>query len=178
MALIDHSDVFFGSTDDGFTFALLNRPVTAGPGILTSSGFSPREHLGRTVYLLPPHASGTSERTGDAISRLLPHTLEIAELAWTTRPSPAGEPDARITVHGTTVTATATGERAHTVLTGAGFTASDDGALRLADGLDEPEAVGRIVRAEAHLLVEGLQVHINLGIATPDDLPPAPARRT
>ena len=61
MALIDHSDVF--------TFALLNRPVAAGPGILTSAGFSPRKHLGRTVYLLPPHISGTSKRTGDAIGR-------------------------------------------------------------------------------------------------------------
>ncbi|GAA1193539.1 hypothetical protein GCM10009578_038480 [Streptomyces rhizosphaericus] len=54
MALTDHNDVFFGSTDDAWTFALLNASVLAGPRILTSVGFSAREHLGRTVYLLAP----------------------------------------------------------------------------------------------------------------------------
>ncbi|MEU9744690.1 hypothetical protein [Streptomyces niveus] len=176
MALTDHNDVFFGSTDNGWTFALLNRPVAAGPGILTSAGFGPREHLGRTVYLLPPGTGGTAARTGDAIGQLLPHTLDIVELAWTARlpQSAAARDDAHITVRGSTVSATAAGQRAHALLTGVGFTASGDGTLRLADDLDEPETVGRIVRAEAHLLVEGLKVRVDLGIATPDDLPPAP----
>ncbi|WP_283257888.1 hypothetical protein [Streptomyces lavenduligriseus] len=40
--------------------------------------------------------------------------------------------------------------------------------------MDEAETVARIVRAEAYLLVEGLQVRIGLGIPTPDALPPAP----
>ncbi|WP_328373482.1 hypothetical protein OG800_50385 (plasmid) [Streptomyces sp. NBC_00445] len=179
MALTDHNDVFFGSTGDGWTFALLNRPVAAGPAILASAGFRAREHLGRTVYLLPPGTGGTAARTGDAIGQLLPHTLDVVELAWTAhqRPSLAGPPDAHITVDATTVTATVSGERAHAVLTGAGFTASDDGTLRLPDDLDDAEAIGRIVRAEAHLLIEGLQVRVDLGIATPGDLPPAPAPR-
>ncbi|MFJ3946263.1 hypothetical protein [Streptomyces griseoaurantiacus] len=178
MALPDHNDVFFGSTDDAWTFALLNTPVPAGPGILTSAGFSPREHLGRTVYLLAPATPGTAARTGDAIDQLLPHTLDIVELAWTChhRPAGASTPHARITVCGTSVTATTTAPRAHAVLVQAGFTACADGTLRLAAGLGEDEAVGLIVRAEAHLLVEGLQIRVDLGIATPNALPPAPRR--
>ncbi|MEU6351575.1 hypothetical protein ABZ896_19905 [Streptomyces sp. NPDC047072] len=179
MALVDHNDVFFGSTDDGWTFALLNRPIADGPAIMTSAGFTERAHRGRTIYLLPPGTPGTGARTGDAIGRLLAHTLDIVELAWTARlaPSPAGQPDAHITVEGTTVTAIATGPRAHAILTDVGFTRCGDGTLRLPGDLDEPERVGRIVRAEAHLLVEGLHVRVDLGIATPDDLPPAPVPR-
>lgn len=179
MSLVDHNDVFFGSTDDAWTFALLNRPIAAGPDILTSAGFTPRIHGGRTVYLLSPGTPGTGARTGDAIGRLLHHSLDIVELAWTARlaPSPADQPDAHITVEGTTVTATVTGPRAHAVLTDVGFTSCGDATLRLPGDLDEPETVGRIVRAEAHLLVEGLHVRVDLGIATPGDLPPAPVPR-
>lgn len=178
MALTDHNDVFFGSTDDGWTFALLNTPVPTGPDILTAAGFSPREHRGRTVYLLAPGTPGTAARTGDAIDQLLPHTLDIVELAWTChhRPSGTSAPDTHITVRGTAVTAATTTPRARAVLIQTGFTACDDGTLRLADSMDEDEAVCRIVRAEAHLLVEGLQVRIDLGIATPDAIPPAPRR--
>lgn len=179
MALTDHNDVFFGSTDNAWTFALLNRPIPAGPGILTSAGFIAREHLGRTIYLLPPGTTGTGARTGDAIDRLLPHTMSIVELAWTVHQATSPrDPDALITLCGTEVTAAVTGPRAQSALAEAGFTTSADGTLHLPDGLDEPDALSRIMRAETHLLLEGLHVRVNLGIATPNDLPPAPARCT
>ncbi|WP_185908693.1 hypothetical protein, partial [Streptomyces sp. WAC02707] len=149
-----------------------------GPGIFRAAGFSPREHLGRTIYLLAPGTPGTGARTGDAIAQLLPHTLDIVELAWTShyRPAGASAPDTRITVCGTDVAATTTTPRAHPLLLQAGFTKRRNGTLQLADNMDEDEVVDRIVRTEAHLLAEGLLVRVDLGIATPDVFPPALCR--
>ncbi|MEH0408477.1 hypothetical protein [Streptomyces scabiei] len=33
-----------------------------------------------------------------------------------------------------------------------------------------------VVRAEAHLYTHGVRVHVDLGIATTQDIPPAPSR--
>ncbi|MFI6808142.1 hypothetical protein ACIBO6_24530 [Streptomyces luteogriseus] len=33
-----------------------------------------------------------------------------------------------------------------------------------------------VVRAEAHLYAHGVRVHVDLGIATTQDIPPAPSR--
>ncbi|MFF4531691.1 hypothetical protein ACFY1P_20765 [Streptomyces sp. NPDC001407] len=179
MALTDHNDVFIGSTDDAHTFVLLNRAIPGGHRILTAAGFSPHEHLGRTVYLLPPEERGdaASDRTSTAMAQMIEHTLDIVELAWTTTfhsPVPTGRPEVHIQICGATVMATADTDRARAVLAQCGFVAQGDGVLRLPDGVDEPEAVGRIVRAEAHLLVDGCTIRVDLGIATPADLPPAP----
>ncbi|RLU82543.1 hypothetical protein CTZ27_29910 [Streptomyces griseocarneus] len=182
MALTDHNDVFIGSTDDAHTFVLLNRPVLGGHRILTSAGFSRHEHLGRTVYLLPPeeHGDVASDRTGTAMAQLIKHTMDIVDLAWTTTfhsPIRSGRPEVRIRVCGATVTATADTDRARAVLAQSGFDMHGDGVLRLPDDVDEPGAVSRLVRAEAHLMLDGCRVRVDLGIATPAGLPPAPGNR-
>ncbi|MET9832788.1 hypothetical protein ABZ078_26590 [Streptomyces sp. NPDC006385] len=100
MALIDHCDVFIGSTGDGWTFVVLNRPIPHAARILTEAGFTAREHQGRTLYLLPPKtAQDAHERAGVATYGLLAHTLDLADLAWTTRhhgTSAAPQPDVSI----------------------------------------------------------------------------------
>ncbi|MGW5366982.1 hypothetical protein ACWER6_01110 [Streptomyces sp. NPDC004009] len=51
---MDIPDVFIGSTDDGHTFVIINRRIHDADRLLTEAGFLAREHLGRTLYLLPP----------------------------------------------------------------------------------------------------------------------------
>lgn len=100
MALTDHSDVFIGSTGDGWTFVVLNRRIRNGARILTGAGFTAREHQGRTLYLLPPEtAQDAHERAGVAAYGLMAHTLDLVDLAWTTRQhggTPSREPDVTI----------------------------------------------------------------------------------
>jgi hypothetical protein len=84
MALVDHHDVFIGSTDDGHTFVVLNRPIPAARRILTKAGFTAHDHHGRTVYLHPPGtAPDTRERAGVAMYELLAYTMDFADLSWT-----------------------------------------------------------------------------------------------
>ncbi|MEV0641624.1 hypothetical protein AB0I77_43230 [Streptomyces sp. NPDC050619] len=181
MALTDHYDVFIGSTGDGWTFLVLNRPLRNAARILTGAGFTAREHQGRTLYLLPPGtAEESQERAGVAAYGLMAHTLDGVDLAWTTREhgaSPVGQPDVtiRFTDHAVTITA-ATGQ-ADAVLAQYGFIPA--GAKRqyaLPPGLGERDALMAVVRAEAHLDADGISVRIDLGIATTQDIPPAPSR--
>lgn len=181
MALTDHSDVFIGSTGDGWTFVVLNRRIRNGARILTGAGFTAREHQGRTLYLLPPEtAQDAHERAGVAAYGLMAHTLDLVDLAWTTRQhgaTPSREPGVTICFTDHAVTATAATDQAAAVLAQHGFTPA--GAKRqyaLPPGLGESDAVSAVVRAESHLYADGISVRIDLGIATPQDIPPAPSR--
>ncbi|MEU9189253.1 hypothetical protein AB0D14_32855 [Streptomyces sp. NPDC048484] len=181
MALTDHHDIFIGSTDDGWTFVALNRPLPRAARILTAAGFTARQHQGRTLYLLGPEtAEDAHERAGVAAYGLMAHTLDLVDLAWTTRQhgaTPAARPEVTIRFTNDAVTATAATGRAGAVLARHGFTPA--GAKRqyaLPPGLGERDALGTIVRAEAHLYADGISVRIDLGIATWQDIPPAPSR--
>jgi hypothetical protein len=180
MALTDHHDVFIGSTGDGWTFVVLNRPLRNAARILTGAGFTAREHQGRTLYLLPPEtAEDAHERAGVAAYGLMAHTQDLVDLAWTTHhPSTDGaEREATIRFHDGTVTATALTDRAGDVLTQHGFTPTETtGEYTLAAGPGAADAVNAVVRAEAHLYTHGVRVHVDLGIATTQDIPPAPSR--
>ena len=181
MAITDHHDVFIGSTGDRWTFVILNRPIRNATRILTGAGFTAREHKGRILYLLPPDASADAhERAGVAAYGLMTHTLDLVDLAWTTRQDGTGtteQPGATVSFTDHSVTATATTDQAAAVLAQHGFTPS--GAKRhytLPPGLGERDALSAVVRAEAHLYTGGISVRIDLGIATPQDIPPAPSR--
>ncbi|MER5211068.1 hypothetical protein ABT063_10895 [Streptomyces sp. NPDC002838] len=182
MALTDHHDVFIGSTGDGWTFVVLNRPLRNAAHILTGAGFTAREHQGRTLFLLPPEtAEDAHERAGVAAYGLMAHTLDLVDLAWTTRQhgaTPSREPDVTIRFTDHAVTATAATGQADAILVQHGFTPA--GAKRqyaLPPGLGERDALSAVVRAEAHLYADGISVRIDLGIATTQDIPPAPSRR-
>ncbi|MGW7169956.1 hypothetical protein ACWGH3_32700 [Streptomyces sp. NPDC054884] len=181
MALTDHHDVFIGSTGDGWTFLVLNRPLRNGARILTGAGFTARAHQGRALYLLLPEtAEDAHERAGVAAYGLMAHTLDLVDLAWTTRQhgaTPSREPDVTIRFTKHAVTATAATGQADAILAQHGFTRA--GAKRqyaLPSGLGERDALSAVVRAEAHLYADGISVHIDLGIATTQDIPPAPSR--
>ncbi|ULR48490.1 hypothetical protein [Streptomyces deccanensis] len=180
MALTDHHDIFIGSTDDGWTFVIINRPIRNAARILTSAGFTARTHQGRTLYLLPPETvEDAHERAGIAAYGLMAHTMDLVDLAWTTRyPSTGGaEPDATFRFHDGTVTATALTDRASEVLAQNCFAptkASREYALPA--GLSERDAVNAVVRAETHLYSYGIPVRVGLGIPTLQDIPPAPSR--
>ncbi|MEU0119015.1 hypothetical protein ABZ137_36390 [Streptomyces bobili] len=179
MSLLDIPDVFIGSTDDGHTFVVLNRRIRDTDRLLTEAGFLTREHLGRTLYLLPPGtAQDAHERAGIAMYGLLAHTHDLVDLAWTTRQhSATREPDVTIRFTDHAVTATAATGQADAVLVRHGFIPA--GAKRqyaLPPRLGEHEALSAVVRAEAHLYADGISVRIGLGIATPQDIPPAPFR--
>ncbi|GAA3500723.1 hypothetical protein GCM10019016_078300 [Streptomyces prasinosporus] len=181
MALIDHSDVFIGSTGDGWTFVVLNRPIRNASRILTGAGFTAREHQGRTLHLLPPEtAEDAHERAGVAAYGLLAHTMDFVDLAWTTRQRgaiPAAQPDVSFRFTDHAVTATAATDRARAILARHRFTPSADGSLYvLAAGLSERAVVSSVVQTEAHLHADGISVRIDLGIATLQDIPPAPPR--
>ncbi|MEU9396949.1 hypothetical protein AB0D86_44035 [Streptomyces sp. NPDC048324] len=180
MAITDHHDVFIGSTGDGWTFVVLNRPIRNAARILTGAGFTAREHQGRTLYLLPPEtAEDGHERASVAIYGLLAHTMDLVDLAWTTRQhgaNPAAQPDVTVWFTDHAVTATAATGQAAAILAQYGFTPT--GAKRqytLPPGLGERDALNAVVRAEAHLYTDGISVRIDLGIATPQDIPPAPS---
>ena len=181
MALIDHADVFIGSTDDGWTFVVLNRPIRNAARLLTGAGFTPREHQGRTLYLLPPEtAEDAHERAGVAAYGLLAHTHDLVDLAWTTRQqsaSPTAQPNVTILFTNRVVTATTATEQAAAILTQHGFTPT--GAkqqYRLPPELGESDALSAVIGAEAHFHVHGISVRVGLGIATLHDIPPAPSR--
>ncbi len=181
MALTDHHDVFIGSTTDGWTFVVLNRPIGNAARILTGAGFTARKHQGRTLYLLPPETSEDAhERAGVAAYGLMAHTLDLVDLAWTTRQHGAGtaaEPDVTIRFSDGTVTATASTDKAETILAQHGFTPAEAARqYELPLGSGERDALGAVVRAEAHLHADGISVCIDLGFATPQDIPPAPSR--
>ncbi|MFF3849645.1 hypothetical protein [Streptomyces sp. NPDC002328] len=181
MAFIDHSDVFIGSTGDGWTFVVLNRPIRNAARILTGAGFTAREHQGRTFYLLSPEsAEDAHERAGVAAYGLLAHTMDFVDLAWTTRQhgaSPATQSDVTIYVTDGTVTATAATNGARAVLARHRFAPSAGGSLYvLPDDLSERAVVSAVVQTEAHLHADGIDVRVDLGIATLQDIPPAPSR--
>ncbi|MFJ6898120.1 hypothetical protein [Streptomyces hokutonensis] len=180
MSLVDHHDIFVGSTDDGWTFLVLNRPFNGAARILTAAGFTARQHQGRTLYILPPEtATDAHERAGVAAYGLMAHTMDFVDLAWTTRHSSTGdaEPEAAIRFRNGTVTATALTDRAAAVLARHGFTPADTPqAYTLPTGLGEAATVNTVVRAETHLHADGVQVRVDLGIPTLHDIPSAPPR--
>ncbi|MBC2878051.1 MULTISPECIES: hypothetical protein [Streptomyces] len=178
MAFIDHHDVVVGSTDDGHTFIVLNRPIRTAHRALTASGFTAREHNRRTVYLLPPGTSAEEahNRTGDALHALLAHTMDFVDLSWTTRYPAAGpvpEAAVRFDLSDGQVTATVHAPTARDVIAQHGFAPTPQGHV-LAAQLSEREAVGAVARAEAHLSSLGLPSKITLGIPTPKAIPAAP----
>lgn len=179
MALTDHHDVFIGSTGDGWTFVVLNRPIRNAARILTGAGFTARKHRGRTLYLLPPEtAEDAHEHAGVAAYGLMTHTLDFVDLAWTTRQhgvNPAARPDVTIRFTDHAVTATAATDQSIAILGQHGFTPT--GTRRqyeLPPGHGERDALSAVVHAEAHLYTDGISVRIDLGIATIQDIPPAP----
>lgn len=180
MAFIDHHDVFIGSTDDGWTFAVLNRrlPHSARQALI-EAGFTARTQRGRTLYVLPPGqpTAEAHERTGVALYGLLAHTMDFADLSWTTRWPNAGPEtaDVRIAFAGEQVTATAGTGTGRSILHRHGF-APARGQLTLPAGLGERDRVGAVVRAESHLHSEGITVHVSLGIPTLYAIPPVPGR--
>ncbi|MDX3832830.1 hypothetical protein [Streptomyces europaeiscabiei] len=181
MALTDHHDIFIGSTGDGWTFLVLNRPLRNAARILTGAGFTTREHQGRTLYLLPPEtAEDAHERAGVAAYGLMAHTLDLVDLAWTTRQhgaSPDAQPDVTIRFTNHAVAATAATGQADAVLVQYGFVpAVAKRQYALPSGLGERDALSAVVRAEAHLYADGVSVRIDLGIATWQDISPAPSR--
>ncbi|WP_251828795.1 hypothetical protein [Streptomyces sp. ATCC 21386] len=108
------------------------------------------------------------------------HTLDLVDLAWTTRQhgaSPAAQPGVSIGFSNGTVTATAVTDQAGAILVQHGFTPA--GAKRryaLSPGLSERDALNAVVRAEAHLYADGISVRIDLGIETTQDIPLTPSR--
>ncbi|MEU9246957.1 hypothetical protein [Streptomyces sp. NPDC048385] len=182
MALTDHHDVFIGSTGDGWTFVVLNRPIRNAARILTGAGFTAREHQGRTLYLLPPEtAEDAHERAGVAAYGLMAHTMDLVDLAWTTRQhcaGPAAPPVVAIRFADGSVTATAATDQADAVLAQHGFTPAEAAARQrqLPPGLGEQDALSAVVRADAHLYADGISVRIDLNIATCQDIPPPPSR--
>ncbi|MEU8812866.1 hypothetical protein ACN6K5_002152 [Streptomyces violaceoruber] len=183
MSLLDIPDVFIGSTDDGHTFVILNRPIGDADRLLTDAGFLPREHHGRRLYLLPPGiAQDAHERAGVAMYALLAHTHDLVDLSWTTRWSPdqpAGGPDLHFQVRDGTVAVTASTTAARLLLEQHGFVPTADGAsYRTRDGLDERQLLSAVTAAEAHAYTHGLSARVHLGIPTPADIPASTRRRS
>ncbi|MGP8298240.1 hypothetical protein ACTPOK_09870 [Streptomyces inhibens] len=181
MSLLDIPDVFFGSTDDGHTFVVLNRRIRNADRLLTDAGFLAREHLGRTLYLLPPGPSQDAhERAGLAMHGLLAHTLDLVDLSWTTRWSPGtpeADPDLRFQFTDGTVTATAETTTARSLLEQHGFALAADGSsYQPQPGLDQRGLLGAVSAAETHAYTHGLTVSVGLGIPTPMEIPAAPRR--
>ncbi|MDF3140892.1 MULTISPECIES: hypothetical protein [unclassified Streptomyces] len=179
MPLVDIPDVFIGATDDGHTFIVLNRHIRDAQRLLTEAGFLAREHLGRTLYLLPPSAAQDAhERAGIAMYGLLAHTHDLVDLSWTTRWSPdhpVAAPELRFRIGDGTVAVTAATSTARALLEQHGFTPSTDGSsYRPPMPLSERDLLGSVVRAESHAYAHGLGVHVDLGIPTPDAIPAAP----
>ncbi|MFF9785120.1 hypothetical protein [Streptomyces nigrescens] len=179
MSLLDIPDVFIGSTDDGHTFVVLNLRIRDADRMLTDAGFLAREHLGRTLYLLPPGtAQDAHERAGVAMYGLLAHTLDLVDLSWTTRWSPGtpeADPDLRFQFANGIATATAATAAARSLLEQHGFAPAADGSsYQLPRGLKQRSLLGAVTAAESHAYTHGLTVRVGLGIATPMDIPAAP----
>ncbi|MBT2409338.1 hypothetical protein J7I94_01970 [Streptomyces sp. ISL-12] len=180
MALTDYHDVFIGSTFDGHTFLVLNRPIPQATRMLTNAGFTARRHHGRTIYLLPPDtAEDAHERAGVAAYGLMAYTQDLVDLAWTTRRHDGDQDPSQVTFRFAdgAVTATATTAAAHDVLVRHGFLFTDQKRhYLLPDALSERTTLSAVVSAEAHLHTDGVSVHVDLGIPTVEDIPPAPPR--
>ncbi|MFI0711347.1 hypothetical protein ACH4SK_11935 [Streptomyces inhibens] len=179
MSLLDLPDVFIGSTDDGHTFVVLNRRIRDADRLLTDAGFLAREHLGRTLYLIPPGtAQDAHERAGVAMYGLLAHTHDLVDLSWTTRWSPGtpeADPDLRFQFTDGTVTATAGTTAARSLLEQCGFALAADGpSYQPPPGLEQRGLLGAVTAAETHAYTHGLTVRVGLGIPTPMDIPAAP----
>ncbi|MGX1761080.1 hypothetical protein ACWIG5_29870 [Streptomyces lydicus] len=181
MSFLNLPDVFIGSTDDGHTFVVLNRRIRDADRLLTDAGFLAREHLGRTLYLLPPGAARDAhESAGDAMDGLLARTIDIVDLSWTTRWSPdtpEADPDLRFQFNDGTVTATAETITARSLLEQHGFALAANGSTyQPPPGLEQSHLLGAVTAAETHAYTHGLTVHVGLGIPTPMDIPAAPRR--
>ncbi|MCL6737720.1 hypothetical protein [Streptomyces neyagawaensis] len=178
MAVTDHHDIFIGSTDDGWTFVVLNRPIRNAASILTGAGFTARKHQGRTVYLLPPEtAPDAHERAGIAAYGLMAHTQDLVDLAWTTRQPAASAPAVTIRFADQTVYAITATNQADAILLQHGFTpARAQRQYELPAGLGERDVLSTVVRTEAHLHADGIGVRVDLGIASAQDIPLAPPR--
>ncbi|MEU1629224.1 hypothetical protein ABZ746_28695 [Streptomyces sp. NPDC020096] len=181
MSFVDLPDVFIGSTTDAHTFVVLNRQLPGAKRTLTDAGFTAREYNECTVYLLPPGTpEEANERAGCAMYGLLARTHDLVDLSWTTRCSPQGPlppSDLRIQFTGGTVSATAETDEGRRLLEQHGFTRSpDDSSYRPPSGLDERGLLSAVVRAESHAYADGLGVHVDLGILTPDAIPVTPRR--
>lgn len=179
MAFLEHHDVFVGSTGDGHTFVALNADLPAAHRILTRNGFTAREHQGRSLYLLPPtSAQEAHDRVGQVLHELFPHTMDFADLSWTTRwigSGPLPETGARFDLSEGRVTATVDTDAAREVLEQHGFQRTPTG-YALPGEIGERESVGIVVRAEIHLWALGHGVEVSLGFLTPDAIPPARSR--
>ncbi|MFD8814337.1 hypothetical protein ACFV23_23300 [Streptomyces sp. NPDC059627] len=183
MSILDVPDVFIGSTDDGHTFVILNRHIRDAHRLLTTAGLVPRERLDRTLYLLPPDTTqDVRERAGLAMYRLLAHTHDLVDLAWTTRQSPgqpAGAPDLHFQFGDGTVAATASTTTARSLLEQHSFVPTADAAsYRPQDGLDERGLLSAVTAAEAHAYAHGLNALVRLGIPAPADIPARARRRS
>jgi hypothetical protein len=179
MSFVDHPDVFIGSTGDAHTFVILNRPLPGAERQLTDAGFTAHDAGGRTVHLLPPTtALAVNEQLASATHEFLAHTLNIVNLAWTAFWDPQGpmtEPDLRFAFTHGTVTATATTATAHSLLKQHDFVPRADGLSYRAPQWPRSELglLRVVVRAESHAYAHGLDVHVDLGIPTPDAIPAA-----
>lgn len=183
MTFIDHHDVFVGSTDDGFTFAILNVDNPKVPKVLTDHGFTPRPIHGRTIYLLPSdiRPRDAHVRVQQALYSLCSHSSDIVDLSQATRWwAPDAPPTVvRFDLSGGRVCATAdpTVKAAAEVLTRHGFTATETGYV-LPTGMSERAQVHAVYRADIRLWTRGLGCEMALGIPTPDQIPPTTRTRT
>ncbi|NYV73253.1 hypothetical protein [Streptomyces sp. UH6] len=178
LAITDHHEVFLGSTNDGHTFAVLNsdkrRYLGAAHRVLTKAGFAPVDHRGRIVYLLPP--TNALHQAEQAMYELCAHTADMADLAWTARPRHA-DPQVRIFFTGNKVSIVTDSSRARAALRQLGTVNENaDGDFALSDSLTEREKVRAAVRIDLRLDRQNITSHIDLGIATPAAIPPAPHR--
>ncbi|GAA2255010.1 hypothetical protein GCM10010232_50340 [Streptomyces amakusaensis] len=181
---ISHSDIVFGSTDDGGTFAVINADLPHAHIVLTHCGFTPGEHQGRTVYRLAPgNPAAHADAFARAYSTLLRHTPEIANL--TTPPArdpdrPAPEPDVLIDASTEHVTATHTSTAAREILARYGFaTGSSPGLFELPGAMRESDQAAAVCMTRANLHAAGISVRIRFGMPclTSPRTGPSPAPR-
>lgn len=171
--------MFLGSTNDGHTFAVLNsdkhRYLRSAHRVLTKAGFAPVNHRGRVIYLLPP--TDTLHQAGQAMYELCSHTADMADLAWTARPRHP-DPHVRVRFTGDKVTITADSLPAQDALRQfRSVTENEHGDFFLPDNLTERQKVHATIRIGLRLDRLDITSHIDLGIATPDDIPPVPPHR-
>ncbi|WP_151772382.1 hypothetical protein [Streptomyces abyssomicinicus] len=107
---------------------------------------------------------------------LCSHTSDMADLAWTARPRPAA-PQVRIRFTGNKVSIVTDSPRARAALRQLGsVNENEHGDFALSDSLTEREKVRAVVRIDLRLDRQDITSHIDLSIATPAAIPPAPHR--